>query len=196
MAKNEINIAFEILLEEVEGVVNVLNEDGARAFRSGDYDKASGLIEQATRLTDFRERVRSLQREWQSVYAPRAPRRRKKQKRRKVATRLPRGLRTPEDAFRMPILEALVELGGSAGITEVIDLVGAKMGEKLNKYDRQFMPSDPNQIRWRNTVQWSRFALVREGLLEADSPRGVWEISPKGRKVLQDRSVTEAAPEE
>lgn len=182
MAKNEINIAFEILLEEVEGVVNGLNEDGARAFRSGDYDKASGLIEQATRLTDFRERLRGLQHEWKT-FAPRA--RRRVKKRRKASRRLPRGLRTPEDAFRMPILEALVELGRSAGINEVLDLVGKKMQGTLNKYDRQSMTSDPGQIRWRNTAQWCRLALVREGLLQSDSPRGVWEISPEGREALR-----------
>jgi hypothetical protein len=191
MARNEMNIAFEILLEEVEGVVNTLNEDGARAFGSGDYDKASGLIEQATRLTEFRERVRGLQREWKTVFASAAPRRRKK--RRKAAARLPRGLRTPDDAFRMPILEALVELGGPGGINEVLDLVGTKMEGTLNKYDRQSMTSDPGQIRWRNTAQWCRLALVREGLLQPDSPRGLWEITPEGRRALQARSQAETA---
>jgi restriction system protein len=189
MAKNEINIAFEILLEEVEGVVNGLNEDGARALRAGNYDRATGLIEEATRLTDFRERVRGLQREWKTSYPGRVPRRRKS--RRKVTKRLPRGLRTPEEAFRLPILEALVELGGSAGITEVLDMVGPKMQGTLNKYDRQAMSSDPKQIRWRNTAQWCRHTLVREGLLERDSPRGVWEISSKGRRALQTESKGE-----
>jgi restriction system protein len=189
MAKNEINIAFEILLEEVEGVVNGLNDDGARAFRSGNYDKATELIEEATRLTDFRERVRALQREWKTAVPRRARRRRKG--RRKVTKRLPRGLRTPEDSFRLPILEALVQLGGSGGINEVLDAVGPKMEGTLNKYDRQAMASDPKQIRWRNTAQWCRLTLVREGLLERDSPRGVWEISSKGRRALQTESKGE-----
>jgi restriction system protein len=189
VARNEMNIAFEILLEEVEGVVNELNEQGARAFTSGDYDKASGLIQQATRLTDFRERVRALQGEWKTVFAPAAPRRRGR--RRKAAPRLPRGLRTPQDAFRGAILEALLELGGSAGVNEILDTVGTKMASTLNRYDRQPMPSNPKQARWRNTAQWCRLALVREGLLQADSPRGVWEISPEGRRTLQTESKSE-----
>lgn len=191
MARNEMNIAFEILLEEVESVVNELNNEGARAFGSGDYDKASGVIQQATRLTDFRERVRGLQREWKTVFAPAAPRRRKR--RRKVGPRLARGLRTPEDAFRTPILEALVELGGSADINKVLDLVGTKMEGTLNKYDRQRMPSDPTLVRWRNTAQWCRVVLVEEGLLQPDSPRGLWEISPEGRRALQARSQAATA---
>lgn len=115
--------------------------------------------------------------------SPAAPRRRKK--RRKAGPRLARGLRTPEDAFRLPILQALVELGGSADINKVLDLVGTKMEGTLNKYDRQSMTSDPGQTRWRNTAQWCRLALVREGLLQPDSPRGVWELSPEGRRALQ-----------
>ena len=191
MARNEMNIAFEILLEEVEGVVNELNEEGARAFGSGDYDRASGVIQQATRLTDFRERVRGLQREWKTVFAPATSRRRKR--RRRGGPRLGRGLRTPEDALRVPLLESLVELGGSAGINEVIDLVGNKMAGTLNRYDRQPMPSDPSAVRWRNTAQWCRLALVREGLLQADSPRGVWEITPQGRRALQAKPQAQTA---
>jgi restriction system protein len=183
MARNEMNTAFEMLLEEVEGVVDQLNQEGARAFGSGDYDKASGLIQQATRLTEFREKVKGLQREWKTVFAPAAPT--GKKRRRKRGPRLERGLRTPEDAFRRPILEALVELGGSGGLNEVLDLVGEKMAGTLNRYDRQAMPSDPGQVRWRNTAQWCRLGLVREGLLRADSPRGVWEISSQGRRAVE-----------
>ena len=72
MAKNDINTASDILLDEVEGMVNNLNEDGARALRSRDYEKATGLIEQATRLTDFHDRLRELRREWQTQFAGRA----------------------------------------------------------------------------------------------------------------------------
>jgi len=44
MEKNEVNEAFEILLEEIEVVVNALNEEGAQAFRAGDYEKAKSAI--------------------------------------------------------------------------------------------------------------------------------------------------------
>ena len=59
MIKNEVNIAFEILLEEIELVANQLNESGADAFRAGDYDKARQAIEEATRLADSREKVKA-----------------------------------------------------------------------------------------------------------------------------------------
>lgn len=36
MDQNEVNEAFEILLEEIEAVANALNEEGAQAFRAGE----------------------------------------------------------------------------------------------------------------------------------------------------------------
>ncbi|MBC8275206.1 MAG: winged helix-turn-helix domain-containing protein [Chloroflexi bacterium] len=177
MDRNEVSAAFEIVLEEVETVVDSLNLDGAGAFQKGDYDTARGLIEIATRLTEFRGKVRNLQKEWENLFSARIPR---KPSRRKRTSRLDRGLRTPEDAYRRPILETLIELGGSASVGKVLDSVEEKMKASLNTYDRQPLPSAPHTPRWRNNAQWCRNTLVQEGLLKADSPWGMWEISPKG----------------
>ena len=186
MRGNEMNTAFEILLKEIELVTNSLNEEGAAAFKAGDYDAARRAIEEATRLADFREKVKALQKEWASLALKRPHRGAKA--RHAGKSRLPRGLRTPEDAFRRPILEALLELGGKAPTGKVLDLVGEKMKAVLTKYDLEPLPSDPKSIRWRNTAQWCRNTLVREGLMKSDSPHGMWEISDLGRKVLQNES--------
>jgi len=186
MDRNEVTAAFEIVLEEIETVVDGLNQDGAGAFQKGDYDTARGLIEIATRLTEFRGKVRNLQKEWDNIFSARIP---KKRGRRRRFARLQRGLRTPEDAFRRRILETLVEMGGSAPVNEALDKIEIKMKNILNNYDRQPLPSYPNTVRWRNTAQWCRNALVQEGLLKADSPRGVWEISDRGREALKQEQV-------
>jgi hypothetical protein len=184
--RNEVSTAFEIVLEEIETVVDSLNRDGADAFQKGDYDAARGLIEIATRLTEFRSKVRGMQKEWDNIFSTRIPRKLAKKKR---LPRLQRGLRTPEDAYRHPILETLVEMGGSAPVEQVLDRVGEKMKAVLNDYDRQPKPSYPNIVRWRDSAQWCRNTMVQEGLLKADSPRGVWEISDRGREALERGEV-------
>lgn len=186
MDRNEVTTAFEIVLEEIETVVDSLNQDGAKAFQKGDYDSAKELIEIATRLTNFRDKVRGLQKEWDNIFSTRIS---SKPAKRRHSRHLPRGLRTPEDAFRRPILEALMEMDGSASVEQVLDLVGEKMKTVLNDYDRQPLVSYPNTVRWRNTAQWCRNSMVQEGLLKADSPRGVWEISDKGREALEHGQV-------
>lgn len=190
MHTNEVNTAFEILLEEIELVANQLNDSGAEAFRAGDYDKARRAIEEATRLADFREKVKALQREWAGLTPGRFEVRRRKTTR-TTKGRLERGLRTPEEAFRRPILEVLIELGGSASISDVLERVGAKMSSILNQYDLEPLPSDPRSVRWKNTAQWCRNTLVKEGLMKNDSSYGIWEITDAGRYWLEQEKKRE-----
>ena len=67
MNSNEVNTAFEILIEEIELIANNLNEEGAKAIKAGSYDVARRLMDEAERLADFREKVRALQKEWASL---------------------------------------------------------------------------------------------------------------------------------
>jgi len=63
MDKNEVNAAFEILLEEIEEVFNTISKEGEEAFKTQDFDKAKTLSDYGKRLKDFREKVKTLQRE-------------------------------------------------------------------------------------------------------------------------------------
>jgi len=182
MDKNEVTIAFEILLEELETVVNSLNEDGVQAFQGGGYDRARQLADDAMRLTEFHEKVKGLQTEWRTLLIPGVST--GKRRRRKTGRKLPRGVRTPEEAYRIPILGVLVERGGSAPKAEVVDAVGERMKGILNSYDRQRLLSG-REIRWRNATMWCRARMVQEGLLKTNSPYGIWEISEKGRTALE-----------
>ncbi len=183
MDQNEVAIAFDIVLEEIENAIAALNQQGAQAFQNGKYDVARDLMEKGSQMAAFRSKVKDLQREWLNIFAT-VPSPKARRRSRKVAERLKRGLRTPEDAFRIPILQSLVELGGSAPMSDVLDKVEAKMRDQLNAYDRSTLPSDPTQTRWRNTAQWARNAMVKEGLMSSDSPRGIWEITEAGRRWL------------
>lgn len=97
--------------------------------------------------------------------------------------RIPTGTRTPQDAFRTPILKSLVELGGKASVGQVLTRVETRMANTLKPIDTQKIST--GMIRWRNSAMWERNAMVDEGLLSQHSPRGVWEITAKGREVLE-----------
>jgi len=179
---NEVNEAFEILLEEIELISNEIKDQGALDLKSGEYDKAKLATEQAKKIEEFREKVKALQKEWKLIFKGKI--RRKPRKR--VSGKLKRGLRTPEDSFRKPILESLVELGGSAKMSNILNLVEKKLKGRLTKYDYEPLPSDKKTIRWKNTAQWCRHSLVKEGLMKSGSPWGIWEITEKGRKLLKE----------
>ena len=54
------------------------------------------------------------------------------------------------------------------------------MGEILTG---KFYPRDLEQrestkaIVWQNNAQWERLRMVQDGILKANSPKGVWELS-------------------
>lgn len=188
MNQNEVHIAFEILLEEIEQVVNGIHQAVNDALRAGRFDEARLSLAHAEKLAQFRERVKGLQQEWHTLFtASPAPITRPPARSRRRQRRLPRGLRTPQENFRRPILEALLELGGRAPMNEVLRRVEEKMREVLSEYDRQ--PLRSGQVRWRNTAQWARYTLVQDGLLRHDSPQGIWEVSEAGRRALESGQV-------
>ncbi|MFZ0888178.1 MAG: winged helix-turn-helix domain-containing protein [Candidatus Binataceae bacterium] len=190
---DEISAAFEILVEEIETAVDELNEQGAEAFRRGDHSIIDQTLDRAKRLTAFRNRVKDLQREGERLFSQQSAQSAshtrslaspdQRSHRQSLTQRLERGLRTPEDSYRLPILETLEELGGSARVGEVLNLIAEKMGQQFSEYDRHTLAS--GQERWRNAAQWCRLTLVREGLLSSDSPHGVWELTEQGQSEVQ-----------
>jgi hypothetical protein len=85
-----------------------------------------------------------------------------------------------QDEYRGPILSSLKELGGKGSMSEVLDVVYAKVKQKLTDADHEMLPSGTD-FRWRNTAAWERFKMVQDGLLKPDSPRGTWELTDAGK---------------
>jgi hypothetical protein len=187
MIKNNptnVEAAFEILLEEIETEIDFVNGIGAKGFEARDYDRAKEALEQAGTLTAFREKVAELIKEWKGLETRQAQYETPKATRRDLG-RLGRGLRTREEAYFAPILTTLVETGGRAKLAEVLLAVEKKMKGVLKKVDYQPLASDQDMPRWRNTAQWARNTMVKDGLLKGDSPRGIWEISDAGKAWLK-----------
>lgn len=95
-----------------------------------------------------------------------------------------RGENTPQTAYRLPILESLVEMGGSGRMKEVLVRVHDKMKNQLTPRDLGKLPSG-TAIKWVNTAQWERQYLKTGGYLKKDSSHGIWEISEDGRKLFE-----------
>jgi len=185
-----VSAAFEMLLEEVEAEIEFFNEVGKAAIEKRDYERVSEAITHATNITSFREKIATLESEWEELSAAFKVEPEEEEQvgsERRNLGRLRRGIRTPDKAFREPILAALVELGGSGSVGDVLDLVERRMKKVLKKVDFQPLASDPNNLRWRNAAQWCRNNLVKASLMKSDSPRGVWEITEEGRAHLEKR---------
>ena len=105
-----------------------------------------------------------------------------------IAGRISKGLRTPEPAIFRPILQALSDLGGSAKRSDIFNVLEQSMRDVLKPIDYQTLSSEAEQLRWQNSAQWARNLMVKEGLLQPDSPVGIWEITEKGHAFLLKNS--------
>lgn len=109
--------------------------------------------------------------------------RRRPRKRQEGRKRAPKGSILSESEYEVPLLQTLIELGGSAPASDVISGLAPKLAGKLTALDIDALPS--GRVRWHNRAQFARLNLVRSGDMEADAPRGIWTISQHGRARVQ-----------
>ena len=76
-------------------------------------------------------------------------------------------------------------MGGKGRTKAVLDRVGEKMKPVLKPKDYENHESRGKQIRWRNSAQWARNLMANEDGRMKKTPRGLWEISDKGREWLK-----------
>lgn len=112
-----------------------------------------------------------------------SPRPRSEKRSPKKRTRVPKGSILPESEYEIPILRALVGMGGRGPTSEVIALVEKELDLKLTDVDRGKLSA--GDVRWKNRAQFVRLKLVEKGEMASGSPRGTWEISDLGRKRLE-----------
>jgi hypothetical protein len=189
MEKNEVIPAFEMLLDEIDAVVEVLNEEGAQLLTAGKYADARALIAKVESINAIRVKVQSLSEEWRrlSFKTVKKPGRKPRQAKPKPTARLGKGLRTPEEAFKLPLLRTLIEMGGAGRVSEVLDRMENHVKPMLTQPDYEPL-SSTDEFRWRNTAKWARQELIYDGLLEKGSPYGIWTISDKGRAWVEKQS--------
>lgn len=180
MDKIEVSKAIDTLIEALEKTEFEISEELKDASEKRDFGKSKVISEMGERVRKFYGKVKELKKEWQEISFEKLNLRlfEKREK-------LKKGLKTKQEDFVMPILEALVEMGGAGKMTGVLERVYEKIKDKLNKYDLEPLPSNPKTIRWKNTAQWSRNEMVKKGLLSSKSPKGIWEITQKGREFLE-----------
>lgn len=182
---NEVDVAFELLVEEIEEVVNEYLEESEKALQARDFSSARKLMDRAELITMYRQKVDLVRREWGGLeLIPLRSKPKPKPGGEGEDRKLQKGVRTSEDAYYRPILQSLLDLGGSGRTSAVLDLVGKKMKVVLKQVDFEPLNTQPNEPRWRNTAKWARNTLVQDGRMSPDSPHGVWAITEKGRDWL------------
>lgn len=86
---------------------------------------------------------------------------------------------TTQINFRIPILKALIFLGGSSEEVDVTEFVKKEMKKKLTEKDRE-IPEGEDKERWLSNLYFETATMIDEGLLAKESSNKSWEIAQKG----------------
>jgi len=177
------NAALDALDDEIEVRLAEFQAEIADAAKRGGFDRVGDLAKAAQELTQLRKELQAFEKRFgRLVEVEEEPG--------DEGARIRKGLKTPQEAYHAPILQALVELGGRSNLNPVLARVYALMKGQLNEHDLAPLASDGVTPRWRNTAQWARNDLREQGLIRDDTPRSMWEITEKGRQWLRERTGT------
>lgn len=104
-------------------------------------------------------------------------------------TKLPRrsarrGVKLPQKEFRPALMWAVYKLEKSASKKQVCKYVYELIKDRLSEVD--YEPVKTGEARWLNAVCWERSVLVKEGLFRSTSERGIWELSDKGARLVEE----------
>jgi hypothetical protein len=90
--------------------------------------------------------------------------------------------KTPQPAYRDPILKILKKHGGQADRTNVLRELEDAMKSRFTDLDKRDIKS--GSIRWQKTAEWEVRLMRERGLLKAvdETSRGVWALTQKGRE--------------
>jgi len=88
-----------------------------------------------------------------------------------------RGRKTPQHAFRVPIIRLLQKYGGKADRLTVLKELEEVMKEQLTDFDRSDISS--GTVRWQKSAEWEVRVMREQGILKQvhEAPRGVWALT-------------------
>lgn len=175
-----IDDAIDVLKSGLQDALEEAQDMGSDAMAGGDLRHARQYLDRAESVTEALQQLAQLEAKISELVLNEPP-----PEELTPSGRLQRGVRTPESVYKRPILEVLVEMGGGGQVDEVLQAVLERVRDQLNDHDFAMLSSG-SMPRWRNTAMWARNALRADGLIRSDSRRGIWEISDKGRRSLQN----------
>lgn len=102
--------------------------------------------------------------------------------------RIQKGEAVPREAYVIPILESLYELGGRAPGRDVLKAVELKTKHLFSDVDYEVV--NGNIPRWLKGAQWTGHTLKNKGLLKSDSTHGLWELTEQGIAEVEGQHLT------
>jgi len=164
--------ALKTVASEVKTSLKEINQQASKLMNKGDYAGAEELVQLGRSVTAFQLDLDSLRAKWSTVFTS-------------TESDGDAGEKTAEWEYYVPILQALVSLGGEGSIGQVESTISPLLANILKPGDSEAMAG--GRPRWKVMVRRARKHMVQEGFLEEDSGAR-WCITKQGRRAAQEGS--------
>jgi hypothetical protein len=191
--KEEINSSFSSLFSGVDSLISDMKLHSSEEILNGSVQEAQKLLAQILPYQNFYEKLveaKSVFDQLESVPKEAIEEAKKKIKslnQEEIDEEVKESNEGKEQEtdfttqinFRIPILKALIFLGGSSEEVDVTEFVKKEMKKKLTDKDYE-VPEGEDKERWLSNLYFETATMIDEGLLAKESSNKTWEIAQKG----------------
>ena len=164
----EVDKAIKAVQQKVKAAQTALNQNAAKQMSRSKYSVAEAMIGKGREIEAFLKDVQALRQRWRGL--------------RGRGEAAEKNSKTPLWGYYQPVLQAIVQLEGSAKRRDLTPVVEEIMGGSFKEGDLDEMAG--GWIRWQVMIRRTRKALVEQGWLE-EYPASPWVITPEGRKAAE-----------
>lgn len=185
----DINNAFTDLFGKVDGLISEMKLQSSEEILNGSIEKAQKFLQEIIPYQTFYEKLKESKSAFDAIGQVSADEIEKVKE--KIETldqeQIDKEVKEANEGsdvtspinFRIPILKALIYLGGSSEEVEVTEFVKKEFKGKLSKKDLE-IPKDEKNERWLENLYSETATMIDEGLLSRESSNKNWEIAQKG----------------
>lgn len=186
----EIELTFIELFENVDNLITLLKQESSNEILNGSINEAQKLLSKIIPYQEFYKKLVDAKHEFEKIENnSKDIKSDEKQETEEISQKEVLDYdeeisnndsdETDHSSFRLPILKALIFMGGSSEKDEVIEHVGKEFKGKLKNSDFEIQNGEKFE-RWILNLNYEAELMLNEGLLNDSSQKNTWEIAQKG----------------
>jgi hypothetical protein len=187
--KNEINESFTSLFGNVDNLIAEMKLASSEEILNGSVEEAQKLLSQILPYQKFYDKLHESKLVFDEISGVSSENIRSVKEKiealdqdeidKEVVEVNQESETTSQVNFRIPILKALIFLGGSSEEIEVTDFVKKEMKNKFTDQDLEISKGEDKQT-WLTNLYFETATMIDEGLLSNEASNKNWAIAQKG----------------
>jgi len=189
--KAELENIITSIEDKVAGYVQSLKEKSSEEILNGSLVEAQKIIEQILPIEDEYKKMAECQRAFLNVLNNSTTGVKVSSNKKLPLNELDLSDMdfTASEFYRVPILKALIYLGGSAKLPDVAGFIEKEMKNKFKAADQEKGTNGFGKL-WVEMVNNEKEIMVAEGLISEDKEEKQWEIVQKGIDYLSQHTTS------